>query len=209
MRLERAGLRLPFEDEMVEELANHIEDALNNSRVNEPGNQASLLCSKLAREDWSGLAREIRRARKEEDMNDRVRRVWLPGVAVTAVAYGLWTTLVALGMQPTVVWLRPASFAFFFVPWLLMLPVLGAAAAFWSKRNGGARRDVLAACSIAPLALAIFLAIALVVSLFGDAQVATAVKLRQMGVLVLTVVVAPGFALLAGALPFLRERARA
>ena len=59
LRLARAGLRLPIEDQAVEELANHIEDSLCDSQSSEQGNGPGVLRSKFEKEDWSGLAREI------------------------------------------------------------------------------------------------------------------------------------------------------
>jgi hypothetical protein len=210
LRLARGGLCLPFEDEAVEELANHIEDALSHRRMNESGEQACLLRSKLAREDWSHLAREIRRGREEEDMNDRVRRIWLPGAAAVAVAHGLWTLLLTAGLQPIIVWDDWHPLVFLFLPWLFLLPLVGAGAAYWSRRCGGSRRDLWIACLLPALAMAVYLLLPTIAVFLVDLQIPLAFKLKvafwrgYFGM-----VLVPAVLLSLGVLPFLRERARA
>lgn len=210
LRLERAGLRLAVEDEAVEELANHIEDALSNSRANESENQTSLFRSKLAKEDWSDLAREIRRGRKEEDMNERVRRIWLPGVAAVVVAHGLWAVLLVAGLSPKIVWDDSTPLVFLFLPWLFLLPFVGGLAAYWSARCGGSRRDLWIASLLPALTMAGFLLLPSVTVFFVDTQIPLGFKLKVMfwrgyfGLVLL-----PAALLGLGVLPFLRGRAKA
>jgi hypothetical protein len=74
-------------------------------------------------------------------LNDRTNRLWLPGLTI------LLTAIVCLGLihfyfltfGQRIFWLAgrwPVEVNF---PWLCVLPLLGAAGAYWSRRQGGSR----------------------------------------------------------------------
>ena len=159
-------------------------------------------------------------------MNDRTKQLWLPGITLMFVAAltlelfqlaALWTyrVYVAAPHGHDFFWLGRYKSATLFVyfAWLYVLPFLGAAGAWWSRRAGSGRAKQLAS-GLFPLVLllAIFcreLALILAVGphpfqldLLPPAHAFFAF-LPSSYSLFLSWVVMPGAALLLGVLPFL------
>jgi hypothetical protein len=103
----------------------------------------------------------------------RAQVLWLPAVATILVA-DLSLNLVTLaGIRP---WTIPFDWHFFhshhplqfYVPWLLALPVIGAAGATWSLRRGGRLREA-AKVALAPAVAALgFTVVATPIDLLVD-----------------------------------------
>jgi hypothetical protein len=91
--------------------------------------------------DWPELAQAIERL--EGHMARRWRTLWLPGLVVSVVAQGLLLGLGALGAEGKTIWHPPLPPILLFWPWLLTLPLLGAAGAEWSRLQGGRRIECL------------------------------------------------------------------
>jgi hypothetical protein len=97
-------------------------------------------------------------------MTRRVRALWLPAVTVTLVAEATLYLVMRSGYRPWTVFLDWYVFHAqhhplqFYVPWLAVLPFIAAAAAFWSRSQGGAPREAAVVAmfpAIAALGLAI------------------------------------------------------
>ena len=88
VRERMSGLNLPpdLKEEVVSELAAHLEDGYQNEVARGLGElEASRLV--LSEVQWNKLAREIRRATsKEESMNNRTRALWLPAMVNLTIA---------------------------------------------------------------------------------------------------------------------------
>lgn len=144
------------------------------------------------------------------NLNDRVKRLWLPGMTILLASAASLTIFQIAGLRPyfQTVWFRGDSmtphsvysYLTIYVPWLCVLPFLGAAGAYWSRRAGSSRVTQVAA-GVFPVL--VFLAIFLVIGPFSFAfdGLPTAGGLAAT---VLSWVVIPGAALLLGVLPFLR-----
>jgi len=190
-------LSLPAERELeiIAELAEHIED----------GNEAGLLLRRRGPLDilnWKRLNREIRRA-EEDPMNDRTRRLWLPGLVTLAFSALLLMVMVRFGLQPLFWWIDPRMPVVFYVPWLVALPVPGAVGAYWSKRVGGDRRlRFVAGVFPAAAMLGTFL-VTFPLAFVIDWHVPALLKLSGLAIYTFAWVVIPGAALLLGVLPFL------
>lgn len=101
------------------------------------------------------LGANLYRARKEGVMhlNERTKRLWIPGLAALFVAESVLYSVhldkfalhFSLGAAHT--WYIALN-----LPWLCALPLLGAAAACWSRRQG-AGRPMQAAAGLFPLLL--------------------------------------------------------
>ena len=208
-RLVEAGLVSHHAEERINEFAGHAEDLAADAAASDPHGEESARRALCEATDWHALARGIAAAQEEETMNDRVRRIWLPGATMTAFTYAAWWALGRMGLEPTVFWLSAKSVVFFFVPWLLLLPLVGAAGTYWSRRSGGGAREAALAAVFPALAMCAFLAVALVMAMVGDPQVRPPIKLWAFTLGVGSLVVVPGMALAVGALPFLRKRANA
>ena len=143
----------------------------------------------------------------KENMNRRTRSLWLPALATFFGASVTLMTLEWIGVRPQRVWMNRVAVGhaalFFYWPWLATLPAFGAAGSFLSRRASGATSTQLAA-GLSP-ALIMLTAMTLVLP-FGIAiDGFHFFQLVAFGLGLLNWVAIPGVALLAGALPFLRE----
>jgi len=92
---------------------------------------------------WSVLrARPANNAKKS--MNTRTRTFWLPAL-VSLTAAMAFLTISTLGSQEPRIVARGWATYVVYIPWLLTLPLCGAAGAYLSRRAGGERRVCLAA----------------------------------------------------------------
>jgi hypothetical protein len=90
-------------------------------------------------------------------MTRRVRALWLPAVTVTLVAEAALFLVMRSGYRP---WTIPLDWHVFhshhplqfYVPWLLALPVIGAAGALWSRRQRGTPREAAVAAMFPAIA---------------------------------------------------------
>ena len=141
-------------------------------------------------------------------MHSRVRQLWFPGFLTLTLSIGLLPVLLKLGLQPRIVsWSGPDTILFY-VPWLLTLPLFSAVGAYISLRAGGSARAILFSGIFPMLSLAACFFVILPVSIVLDRSIAFHLTLAGFLGLLLSWVVAPGAALLIGALPIQILRAR-
>jgi len=140
-------------------------------------------------------------------MNNRIKHLWLPGLATLALSMVLLMVLMRSGIQPLVVTLRLPYLLLFYVPWLVALPVIGALGAYWSRRAGGGHQAGIAAGLFPAWAMAILFLTMWPLGWLIESyvrQVPARVNLSALALYLLNWGLIPGAALLVGALPFLR-----
>jgi hypothetical protein len=209
MRLGGLGLTPAQEEEIVAELAGHLEELYEEKRAqglgeSEAGEAVWRALDEVA--DWRRLARKIRRAkRKEENMNNRTKRFWLPALISVTGAVVFLTILTLVSLEPHMLWLRSKLPLMIYPVWVAAQPLFGAMAAYFSRRGGGERLARLGASlfpSMVVLALTCGLRLAhTVVHAPGDLGSLDLVSFMRT---ILFFVVVPGAATLLGALPFLK-----
>jgi hypothetical protein len=193
------------QSEIVAELASYLEDLYENHRaqgVCEP-EAIELAFKELA--DGRRLGRRIRKA-KEDVMNERTKKFWLPALASLAVACALVAVTAQLSYKPNIVLLRSHAPTLVYPLWLLGQPLMGALGAYCSRRAGGNRLTRLTAGlfpSIVMFVVISIVALAQGLSLgrgeFGRMDF-TMLSRALMGVILI-----PSTAMLIGAAPFLRD----
>jgi hypothetical protein len=203
-RLGPLGLRHEREEEILTELAEHLEDqcAAKAEKAILPQNRIEPIEGGT---DWTLLAREIRHA-EEETMSPTAKTLWVPGVSMLFCSFILLLAMTRL--VPPAIWVNPKAPVLLMAPWLLSYLVFGALGAWWSRRAGGSTATRFFS-GMFPLALhlAVFflpaiLAIASNVPRFGEHDQVS--FLLRIG---LGWVVIPGAALAIGTVPFLRDSA--
>jgi len=208
----RQGLGpLPFEadreNEIILELANHLEDLYSDS-VRRGKSEAEALQSALsAAADWDKLRREIEFAAKEEViMNYRVKTLWLPGACTIVLSSMVLRLLQILSAPvPRVLWPWWNSTGLvIYWWWLLSLPVIGAIGAYWSRHAGGRLMERAMAVSLPALGMVGLPLLAFPFVLVRDLIHYQRFPLVPMALLLLGWGVVPEAALLVGALPFFR-----
>src|SRR5579862_4281353 len=139
--------------------------------------------------------------RKTPRFNARTKSFWFPSLV------SLTTTMAALaastfaGSQPQFVARGWATFVVY-VPWLLLLPLCGAAGAYLSRRAGAERSVCLAAALFPVIALAGLVGFLTFAGKFVYAKP----QFLYFSMSVLLGAVLPGVALLLGAIPFAKTR---
>ena len=150
-----SGLALdPREKEEVHvELAAHLEESYEALLKENVPEQAAVSAALFQVTDWQDLKRRIFDAKKRGHvMKKRLHQLWIPGFLTMGLSIVFLVTLQKLGFNARIVSWRDSDI-FFYAPWLVSLPFLGALGAYISSRAGGSRGTALLASIFPALAL--------------------------------------------------------
>jgi len=150
-----SGLALdPREKEEVRaELAAHLEESYEALLKENVPEQAAVCAALFQVTDWRDLQRRIFDAKKKGHiMTKRLHQLWIPGFLTMGLSIVFLVTLQKLGFNARIVSWRDSDI-FFYAPWLVSLPFLGALGAYISSRAGGSRGTALLASIFPALAL--------------------------------------------------------
>ncbi len=204
IRRELAGLVLGPEErkEIVAELASHLDEVFDGLLRKGVGEEEALRRTLSQAGSWQNLRRDIQAARSEENtMTNRVRQFWLPGLVTFVLSGGALGLLEKFGPRPWIVTLRGVlPVGLLYIPWLLLLPLIGALGAYLSHRAGGSRRAVFSSIVFPVLPILISILLVLPVSLFSDHFMAHMIGPMSLVMALLGWVLVPGAALLVGGL---------
>ena len=196
------GLTHELEEEVIAELAGHLQDRYEEGR--EQGLDQSEAIDRSLEQvcDWRRLAQQIERAkRKDEIMNQRTKALWLPGLIGIALAAGWMFFLqrsLAPGQGP---WKHAGLPLALYLLWLATLPLFGAISAWLSKRQGGEQFSRVAASLFLPIVMfGFWIAVTIYVAIRVDGR---HVQWANIFLTALNWVVLTCLALLLGATPFL------
>lgn len=198
------------QEEVISELAEHLEDVFEEHRAQGLSESAATDRSLRSVGEWSEMVRGIRHAKGTGNrMNDRTKQLWFPSLVSLSLANAVLMALGKMSLQPHAVvarslsWYPGVSLMLTYVHWLAMQPVTGAIGAYLSYRAGGDRR--------ARLVAGLFPSIVML-GLWCVLIPASEIFARNRFVMLHPVyfalgavgwVLVPGMALLFGALPFL------
>jgi hypothetical protein len=150
---------------------------------------------------WSLLSAQSANDNKKNmntrTMNTRTRTFWLPALVSLTAAMACLTISTLSGLEPRFVARRWATYVVY-IPWLLTLPLCGAAGAYLSRRAGGERRACLAAGLFPVIAMTSLVGFLTVIGKFVFAKP----QWVYFSMAVLFGSILPGIALLLGAAPF-------
>ena len=130
-------------------------------------------------------------------MNTRTRTFWLPALVSLTAAMACLTISTLCGLEPRFVARGWATYVVY-IPWLLSLPLCGAAGAYLSRRAGGERRAPLAAALFPVIAMTSLVGFLTVIGKFVYAKP----QWVYFSIAVLFGSILPGLAFLLGAVPF-------
>jgi hypothetical protein len=210
-RIGKLGLAPGREDEIFRELAEHLEDHAAALETHGVAREEATREALDSVSDWPGLREEILSAETEETiMNYRTKVLWLPALCALTLSNGLLVLMQIFGPPPHFYWLGAGMsgepYYVFIVPWLISQPVVGAVAAYWSRRAGGTvLHQLIAALAPAIALLGLFLLI-LPWAMIVDKNVSHHTLLSGLLVLTVSWVLLPSVPLLIGTAPFLCRR---
>jgi post-segregation antitoxin (ccd killing protein) len=195
--------------EVIAELATHLEDLYQNCRARGVNESQAIEIALSQTADWRELACEISDAKSQEGgMNDRSKQFWLPSL-VTLTASMVWLMLLQ-----GVSW-NPKNSSFHGGPplmpyliWLATQPIFGACAAYLSRRAGGSCRARIAAGLSPSIAMLGVLAFALLTGIFIEKNPFIWKHPGYVAFGFLPWVIFPALALALGVLPFLKVATR-
>jgi len=204
-RLGTRGLLGSAEEEVVAELAAHLEDCFVEER-GQGWSEPEAEKRTAADIRWRGMARRIRAAKCEEgEMKNRKRTLLLPTFANLLILTLGIQALLFFGIHPRIAFAQHMWFSFP-LPWLLALPLSGAAGALLAKREGASFGERLVAGWAPSLVwLGEFGVMALVFAC-DRRDFGAAFPLDYFGLTAVWWVVLPPLAQLVGTLPFVWER---
>jgi len=208
-RLKQNGRKTKTPDDVVAELAAHLEEIYEQSRSQGLSDAVATALALKEAGDWRALARNIRRLkRKENSMNYRTKTLWLPALLSLFGSASLLMILQQIHsarFEPHLVWIAGIGMMFYW-PWLAGLPLFGALGAYLSCRAHG-RTFVRLAAGLSP-ALVMLIAMSLILPWGLAVDGFSFFRLVAFGMGLTNWVVVPGLALLLGTLPFLRDPRR-
>ncbi len=210
-----AGLSLEPRElrEVIAELAGHLEETFEQLRRQGLPEEAAVEGALSQVKNWQSLRRKIQIARSKENiMTNRVRQLWVPGFLTLLVSMVLLMVIQFIGPKPLIVsahgWRMIAPVAVIYVPWLLSLLPVGALGAYLAGRAGASQRAMFLSMVFPVLPYFFLFIIAFPVSVILDDHVAHNVMLSALLMGLVTWVLVPGTALLAGGLPIQLLRSR-
>ncbi|MGA3325721.1 MAG: permease prefix domain 1-containing protein [Terriglobia bacterium] len=218
------GLAPHREEEILRELADHLEDHATALEARGITDEQAFQEALSGVGDWPKFREEIHRAETEEatmnyQVTYRTKVLWLPALGALTLRSGLLALFQFLGLVPRFYWLSGIGIPFY-LPWLIALPAIGAVAAFWSQRAGGKAVHRLLAALAPPIGMLgtfligpfIGLLIYLLIPLFSDGAGHRRTRFPlhappMIGVFLMLAswVLLPAVGLLLGAVPFLRS----
>jgi hypothetical protein len=136
-------------------------------------------------------------------MNTRTRIIWLPALVSLIAAMTCLAISTLAGLEPRFVARGWATYVVY-LPWLLTLPLCGAAGAYLSRCAGGERRACLAAGLFPVIAMTSLVGFLTVIGKFVYAKP----QWLNFSNAVLLGLILPGMALFLGAAPFARLASR-
>jgi hypothetical protein len=209
-RLGRLRVDPQREEEILRELNEHLDDHAAALEARGVVRDAAVREALDSVPNWPQLRDEIVSAETEETtMNYRTKVLWLPALFALTLSNGLLALMQIFG--------APAHYyrfgvgktvqvlCEFIIPWNISQLVVGAVAAYWSRRAGATvRHQLLAALAPAIALLGVFVLI-LPLSMILEKPPAPKIRLAAFLILTVTWVLLPAIPLLLGAIPFLRK----
>jgi hypothetical protein len=191
------------EDEVVVELAFHLQEAYEEARAVGLSHDSAINVALEQVGDWRTLARNIRRAKSEEvSMNKRTKSLWLPALMTLLGASTSLALFQYLGARPHLVWVGNVALTFYWA-WLATLPIFGAMGAYLSRRAQSSAWARLTAGLAPALVMLIVMCLILPWGLAMDGI--HFFRLVSFGLGLTNWVAIPAVALLVGVAPFLHQ----
>ena len=142
-------------------------------------------------------------------MNYRTKALWLPALCALTLSNGCLALMQIFGVPAHFYWFGIGkdvqALCEFIVPWIISQPVVGAVAAYWSRRAGGTVRYQLLAALAPAIALLGLFVLVIPISIMLDEHGASHLRLSAFIIVTVTWVLLPAVPLLIGAAPFLRR----
>lgn len=205
--LKDLDLRRSEREEVAAELASHLEELYEQFLAQGLCESEAFRLTLEQTTPWQELAKNINRAKRKEDvMNRRTKTLWLPGLTAFATASILLMLLERFVYLRPTLWVNDGGVLVIYFSWWILLPLCGAAGAYLSRRAGGERSARLAASLFPAIVMLCVFCFVLPVSIVIERNQFVMQHPVYFLLAMVNWTIVPGFALLLGALPFLRQK---
>jgi hypothetical protein len=196
---ERLGSeRMAQRAEVADELAAHLEECYSTLRAEGLPEEEAYAWTCVRAGDWEQLRREMISAKQEGTIMDRVRQIWVPSLVTLLASFGSMAVLIGAGVQPIVSHPGEPRGIILYLPWLLALPLIGAAGAYLSRRAQGSGWRVYLAGAFPALAILTAVLLILPFRLAIDPYVVHDFETRALASVILSWTILPGISLCTG-----------
>jgi hypothetical protein len=201
-QLAELDLRHQEKNDVIAELAGHLEEAFESLCQKGMSERDAISLALTEVTDWKVLRRKIYLARNKEDlMEPRITRFWLPGLLGFALSMIVERVSYRFDSHPLVLSLgRGTPVLKFHFSWIFALFLVGAIAAYLSRRAGGTLRTSLLSSVFPVVPFAAVFLIAIPTGMVVGHPIAYGSVTELALYMVLGWVLAPAVALLVGAL---------
>jgi hypothetical protein len=168
-RLGSLNLPAAMRDEVIQELAAHLEDVYEQKLADgsDPSRAMELALGEVGH--WRPLARGIERSKQESIMNNRSRQFWLPALISLSGSMIWMMALQIIDAKLRMPWKHSGLAYIPYVIWVATLPLIGTACGYLSFRAGSQRAARLTAAVFPSIVMAILWLVLLVVVLLRRA----------------------------------------
>ena len=203
------SLNLPpsAKQEIVAELAAHLEDVYEAAKARGLDANFALELAQQEIHDWHVLLADLRRAKsKENSMNLRTRSLWLPALASLFASSLFLCALTEISLQPKLLARLNSSAAHWvYTVWIVAQIAFGALGAFLSRRVGGSRMARVVAATFPAIVMLATCAIVIPASALMEHNDFIFHNPGRLWWGAFLWAVVPAVTLLLGAMPFLQQ----
>ena len=198
------------DEEVVQELAEHLEDVYTELCASGCTQVQALRQTARQAGNWLELQQGIEAARPEGAMNERVRKFWLPSLVTLLLGWGILAIMIWAGVEPWMTHPAEARGLIVYVPWLVMLPLIGAMGSYLAHWSNAKSWQVYVVAAFPAVAAALVFLTVFPWAVLVDRNVGPDFRLVSLAANTISWVILPGIALLTGvAFERLRKAKRA
>jgi len=185
--------------QVVRELAEHLEEYYLATRANGLSEKEAFANACAQAGNWEELRRGITLAQQEEIMQERVRQIWLPGLVTLLASYFVLAALQRAAMRYFAAHPGIPHGVVYYVPWLLLLPLVGAIGGYLSRRARGTGYQAYFAVLVPALGIGTFFLFLFLLAFVIGPRITLATKVSALAMGIINWAIFPGAALCAGA----------
>jgi hypothetical protein len=123
--------------DVADELAGHLEECYAALRAQGLSEEEACAWTCVRAGNWEELRRGVISAKQEGTIMDRVRQIWVPSLVTLSASFGVMAVVIGAGIQPIISHPGEPRGIILYLPWLLVLPLIGALGAYLSRRAQG------------------------------------------------------------------------
>jgi DNA-binding MarR family transcriptional regulator len=203
------GVARVKQEEVVAELAARLEEYYSSLRSAGMAEEDVFLQTCARAGNWKELRHELALAQREGTIDERVKQIWIRSLVTLPSAWVALALLIWAGTRPVILHPGGARSVTSYIPWLLGLPLIGAAGGYLSRRAHGTEWRAYLAGTFPAVAIAAIFLLIFPFAFVIDPQVVPEFKLSALAAMTLSWVILPGTALCIGvALQSLRKTHR-